>query len=204
MILKILIIFLLFFSVTIYSQDRRVILSEKKTNKRIILFAENTTKDTLNIFFIVTSEGYRKSASKPIIKNILPESKIALITLIELDNKPSSYTYELIINEQENNLSFSFDKKAKDIEKIIAGKLVLFTMDNCDTCELLSKTLESRGVSHRSFNIDKDPILYRQFMAFIEKELTQETRIKFPIIWNKDHTIFGYNDLEIMVNGLVD
>jgi len=110
MILKILIIFLLFFSVTIYSQDRRVILSEKKTNKRIILFAENTTKDTLNIFFIVTSEGYRKSASKPIIKNILPESKIALITLIELDNKPSSYTYELIINEQENNLSFSFCK----------------------------------------------------------------------------------------------
>jgi len=81
---------------------------------------------------------------------------------------------------------------------------VLFTMDNCDTCELLSKTLESRGVSHRSFNIGKDPILYRQFMAFIEKELTQETRIKFPIIWNKDHTIFGYNDLEVMVNGLVD
>jgi len=32
-------------------------------------------------------------------------------------------------------------KTLKDIEKIIAGKLVLFTMDNCDTCELLSKTL---------------------------------------------------------------
>ena len=51
-------IILFTFSVSsfLYSQNKetRVLISEKKTGKRIVLFAENTTKDTLNIFFMVT------------------------------------------------------------------------------------------------------------------------------------------------------
>ena len=52
-------IILVTFSVSgfLYSQNKetRVLISEKKTGKRrIVLFAENTTKDTLNIFFMVT------------------------------------------------------------------------------------------------------------------------------------------------------
>ena len=203
MLPKILTTFLLLFAVSIYSQEARILLSEKKTGKRIVLIAENTTKDTLHVFLIVNSEGYRKSAARPVLKKVPPFGKTPMITLIEIQNIPSTYTYELIVSEKENSLNLDMDTKAKDIEKIISGKLVLFTTAYCEKCELLGASLKSKNVQHRSFNIAQDPVLYRQFIAFISDELKGETKIKFPVIWNKDHTIFGYKNLEEVLKKLV-
>lgn len=184
------------------AQEGRVLLSEEKTGKRIVLVAENTTKDTLNVFLRVVAEGYRRSGDRPVLKNIAPFSKVPMITLIELTDKASSYTYDLIVDDKENNMNFKLVKKEKDIEKVIKGKRVLFTMDDCEKCTLLSAILESENINHRVFNISEDSTLYKQFMAFIGKDLTEETRIDFPVIWNKDHAIFGFNDLEKIVNEL--
>lgn len=200
--LKILIILQLIFTVTCYAQDAQIVLSEKKRGKRIVLVAENKTTDTLNVFLMVISEGYRRSADRPVIKNIPPLSKTPMITLIELSNVPSSYAYELIINDKEYDLTSLPKKKVNDIEKNINGKLVIFTKDECEKCVALSESLEMRKIGHRTFNINEDPILYKQFIVFIEKEFTLEVRIKFPVIWNKDHAIFGFEDLENMLSVL--
>lgn len=52
------------------AQQEQVLISEKKTGKRLVLMAENTTADTLNVFLMVFAEGYRRSADKPILKDI--------------------------------------------------------------------------------------------------------------------------------------
>jgi len=106
----------------------------KKTGKRIVLVAENLTQDTLNVFLMVNAQGYRKSASKPVIKNIPPKAQVPMITLIELANHEYMYTYDLIVNEQENNINLSFDSQIKDIQKNIEGKLVLFSTPDCEKC----------------------------------------------------------------------
>lgn len=204
MLQKILTILLLISVSRVYSQDERIIISEKKQGKRIVLLAENTTTDTLNIFLMVISEGYRRSADRPVLKNIPPLSKSPMITLIEISNVPSSYSYDLIINDQENDLNFSRVKEEIDIEKVISDKLVIFTKDDCDKCDLLSEKLESKEVNFRNFNIDEDSVLYNQFIAFIQKKQPEKLVIELPVIWNKSYALFGYNDVESLITELVD
>jgi len=184
----------------LFAQSEKVIISESKKGKRVVLHAENTTADTLNIFLMVQSEGYRRSADKPVLKDIPPHSKIPMITLIELRDVASSYTYDLIVNETENEIAFEYENEIVDIENVVKGKVVIFAMVGCEKCAQLASKLTEQRIAYRMFNIAEDPKLYRQFMKFVEKELTSETRIQFPVIWNRDHTIFGYEDL----NGLIE
>ncbi len=195
-------IFLLFFAFSSYSQDLKVLVTEKKTGKRVVLVAENKTQDTLNVFLMVHAEGYRKSASKPVLMDLLPGKKTPMITLIELSGVPHHYTYELIINEQKTELQFTVNKKANDIARIISNKVVIFSKDSCPKCDLLTSLLTSKRIQHRSLNIDSDRALYRQFMVFVEPKLTVETKIKFPVIWNKNYVIFGYDSIEEVLNKL--
>ncbi len=204
MISKVIIVFSMLFSLVLSAQTEKVVISEKKKGKRVVLMAENQTSDTLNVFLMVTSEGYRRSADKPVLKDIPPNSTIPMITLIELSNVPSSYTYELIVNDSESQLEFAYDKEIVDIENAIKGKLVIFAMKGCEKCAALANELTKKRVTYRMFNIQTDPILYRQFMKFIEPELTAETRIIFPVIWNRDHTIFGFDELEQVVGEIVE
>ena len=102
----------------------------------------------------------------------------------------------MIVNEKERALALDYENEASDVETMVNGKLVIFTNVNCQKCALLTNALLSDRTPHLTFNINEDPVLYRQFMSYIQDSLTAETRIRFPVIWNKDHTIFGYEDLE--------
>lgn len=196
---NLLFLLLLFFCNLSYAQGLKVLIKEQKKGKRLVLIAENKTPDTLNVFLMVNAEGYRRSASKPVIKNIPPLSETPMITLIELDDVESFYTFDLVVNEKEHNVQFSYHEPERDIERMVQGKLILFSADGCSKCERLSQKLNDNRVQHRMFNIQKDPVLYGQFMSFIERKLTEETKIRFPVIWNRDDVIFGYNDLEDLV-----
>ncbi len=199
---KILIVLFIIISSKGFSQGLKVLISEVKTGKRVELFAENKTQDTLNVFLMVNAEGYRRSASKPVIKNIAPGAKVPMITLIEITGKESRYTFEMIVNDKDNDVNFSYDEPERDIERVIKGQLVIFSSDGCGKCTLLSELLDAQRVQHRIFNINEDAILYGQFMSFIERRLTVETKIRFPVIWNKDDVIFGYDDLESLLKDL--
>ncbi|GAB5399637.1 MAG: hypothetical protein Aureis2KO_12220 [Aureisphaera sp.] len=200
---KVIIILSLLSSVIALAQDEKVSIHEKKTGKRLVLMAENKTGDTLNVFLMVHAEGYRRSADKPVIKDLPPFSKTPMITLIELREVPSSYTYDLIVNKAlENTENRTAETEVVDIENVVKGKMVIFRLTNCQKCDQLASVLKERKIQHRVFSIENDGALYAQFMSFIDKELTSETRIRFPIIWNKTYTIFGFEDLETMLQQL--
>ena len=193
---------LVFISKFGFSQDLKVLITEKKTGKRVVLIAENKTQDTLNVFLMVHAEGYRRSASKPVLKDLPPLSKTPMITLIELTGVPHQYTYELIVNERKTELQFTVNKKANNIERTLANRVVIFSKNDCPKCDLLASLLASKRIQHRDLNIEKDQVLYRQFMVFIEPKLDAQTKIRFPVIWNKDHAIFGYDNVEEVMKEL--
>jgi glutaredoxin len=185
-----------------YAQGLKVLITEKKKGKRVVLMAENKTADTLNVFLMVNATGYRKSASKPVIKNIAPGIKVPMITLIEISDEVSQYTYDLIINNDQTEVSISQDDQAKDIEKTLQDRIVLFSSENCTKCTQLSQALTNKGIEHRVFEINKNPVIYRQFMSYIEPQLTTDTKIQFPLIWNKTAVIFGFEELAIILTQL--
>ena len=206
MLHKFIISFVLVFScvMTSVSQNMNstIEIIEQKRGKLTDLYAQNKTEDTLNIFFLVHAKGYRKSASKPIIENIPPFSSIKLTTLIELSSEPSSYTYDLIINGDATDTSFDYEDLPKDIEKIINRKIVLFTGINCEKCSELITALNDNQIRYDLIDINEKPVYYRQFIAHIQSELTVDTRIRLPLIWNKDHVIFGYDFLDVVLEEL--
>lgn len=193
---------LIFCTITLYAQETRVLISEEKKGKRITLYGENTTQDTLNVFFMVQSEGFRRSADRPTIKFINPGEKISLITMIELANVPSSYNYTLVVNEEENNKSITHEKPTIDIEKQVTGKLVLFIDEDCQKCEYLKTLLTNNRIKYQLFDIDGDPELFHQFNLFVKKKHPEVDAIRLPVIWNKNEMLLGFDDANDILNYL--
>jgi glutaredoxin len=194
---QLILFFTLFICTLGLSQQEKVVITEKKKGKRIVLMAENKTTDTLNVFIMLTAQGYRRSADRPVVMNIPPRKKVHVMTLIEMEDQESSYTYNLIVNKNlDNSLTLEPEEDVVDIENVLKGKVVVFSKTDCKKCDNLSAFLFRDQVNHRNFNISEDPKLYSQFMNFIDKELQETTKIRFPVIWNKTYTIFGYDDLE--------
>ncbi|MEM7186978.1 MAG: hypothetical protein AAF466_09995 [Bacteroidota bacterium] len=197
---KVIIIFGLLLSLPSYAQGEKVVISEEKKGKRLVLLAENTTQDSLDVFFMVNAEGYRRSADKPVQKTIPPKTTVPMLTLIELRNVTSSYTYELIVNKMGKETEPTGTSEIVDIENAIRGKVVIFAMPGCSKCAELANGLTERRITYRLFNINTEPLMYRQFMTFIAPELQTQTRIEFPVIWNRDHTIFSFDVLETVLS----
>jgi glutaredoxin-related protein len=193
---KIPLIVLLLCQLGVFSQGLKVLISEEKKGKRITLFAENKTRDTLNVFLTVNAEGYRRSSLKPVIKDLSPGARVPMMTLIELEGTDSRYTFEMVVNDKESEVNFSYEEPERDIERVIGGQLVIFSAEDCPKCMELIAELTEKHIQHRMFDIKEDAVLYGQFMSFIERRLSRETKIRFPIIWNKDEVIFGYETLE--------
>ena len=203
MIRKILTILLLLLAANHYAQGLKVLITEEKKGKRVQLFAENKTQDTLNIFLTVNAEGYRRSASKPVVKDIPPKAKLPMLTLIELDGVESRYTFDLVVNDAKNTTELTYDERERDIERVIRGQLVIFSSDECGKCQQLADALTERRIQHRLFNLEEDAVLFGQFMSHIERSLTADTKVIFPVIWNRDEVIFGYDDLNRII-GILD
>ncbi len=190
-------VFLFVTSFKTFAQDSRVLITEEKKRKRVNLYAENTTKDSLNIFLLVFPEGFRRSASQPKLTDIAPKQKILMTTLIELgDNSTNTYTYELIITDRRDDINLSFKKNTIDIEKTITDKVVVFSREGCEKCDYLNKVLVEKRIAHRNFDVKKDAKLYKQFLAFMSKKYPNKEIVQMPVVWNKTYLIFGYDEVE--------
>lgn len=86
---------------------------EEKTTKRHLLYAENTTSENRSVFLKVNAIGYRRTADRPTIKIIPPNSKVLLTTLIPLKNTENSYTYIFTANLEQENLDVKRIKSNK-------------------------------------------------------------------------------------------
>lgn len=95
------------------AQQNGVFIIEEKTEKRHFLYAKNTADESRSVFIKVNAIGYRRTADRPTIKIIPPNSKVLLTTLIPLKNTSSSYTYIFTANKEQENLDI-IRLKSKD------------------------------------------------------------------------------------------
>ncbi|WP_106794641.1 hypothetical protein [Aquimarina sp. Aq78] len=111
---------ILFFliSCTSYAQEKPVHLVEEKQKKRTIIYVQNDTDTNKSVFLKVNPTGYRRSAQRPIIKNIPAKGKIQMLILIPLTNIESHYTYNLIVNEELETIDVKHSKSLKKKDSI--------------------------------------------------------------------------------------
>jgi len=105
-------IFLFSFSNSVLSQEKGIRIVEKVEKKRTLIYAENTTEVPKVMFFKVNPTGYRRRSHRPLIKTIPPKTKKFLITLIPLTDVESSYTYEMVVNNEIENINATVNKKS--------------------------------------------------------------------------------------------
>ncbi|KAA1246675.1 hypothetical protein [Aquimarina sp. RZ0] len=96
-LLKLILIFSFSFS---FTQKKEVRLIEDQQKKRTIIYIQNDSDIDKSVFLKINPLGYRRSAHRPIIKNIPANSKVQMIVLIPLTDAVSSYTYDLIVNDE--------------------------------------------------------------------------------------------------------
>ncbi|EZH71772.1 hypothetical protein ATO12_06285 [Aquimarina atlantica] len=105
-------------SYTSYTQEKPVRLIEEKQKKRTILYVQNDTNTDKSVFLKINPIGYRKSAQRPIIKNIPAKSKIQMLILIPLADVESHYTYNLVVNEELETIDVKHSKSLKKKDSI--------------------------------------------------------------------------------------
>lgn len=102
--------FSLLLFVNSFIQERKVYLVEEKLKKRTIIYVQNDTDTPKSVFLKINPTGYRRSANRPIIKNIPPLSKKQMLVLIPLKDSTPNYTYDLIINDALENMDIKRSK----------------------------------------------------------------------------------------------
>lgn len=111
-------IIIILISCTSYAQEKPVRLVEEKQKKRTIIYVQNDTDTDKSVFLKVNPTGYRRSAQRPIIKNIPAKGKIQMLILIPLTNVESHYTYNLVINEELESIDVKHGKSLKKKDSI--------------------------------------------------------------------------------------
>lgn len=106
-------IFVLSISFNSFSQEKSVYLVEEKLKKRTILSVKNDTDQDKSVFLKVNPKGYRRSAQRPVIKNIPAKSKVEILILIPLKDTISSYTYNLVVNDALESIDVKRSKISK-------------------------------------------------------------------------------------------
>lgn len=175
--------FILFLSlfVSVKAQDTtKVKIIEEKTKKRIVLSAENVTNKSQDIFFMVNATGFRRSASRPMIKTIPAKTKIHLITLIPLANIESKYDYRLIV--QDETTSIDIRKDRNPIKLKLPDELLVFTRKNHEASQGLIAQLDEEKISYRAVDFDK-PSVHRELLNnhFVARNINIDS-IELPIV----------------------
>ncbi|MGV6831357.1 MAG: hypothetical protein ACWA5P_07340 [bacterium] len=123
--------------------------------KRILLKAVNKGDQAYSVFLMVKTDDFRKSASRPVLKTISPNSEELLITLIKLnDNTDSTYETDFIVNEIPSGLSVdkthdSFDRK---LDKAIDEEnTILVRSKECSSCDKVESYLIRKKVSFKVY-----------------------------------------------------
>lgn len=173
----------LLLTLTSFSQDdhKSVKLSEEKKGKRLTLYATNTDSISYDVFLRVETKDFRRSGNRPIIRNIAANSKIKLITLIQLAGTEGNYDSMFFVNEVSYALELNKDYEALGfkLDKAINNKKVaLFTKDDCAICPDTKRILDNNKISFTEYNIDRDSTKYLNII----KELKTNKQSQIPLL----------------------
>lgn len=176
---------LLFCSISnILAQEKQVRLVEDVQKKRTILYVQNDTDSDKSVFLKIDPIGYRRSAQRPIIKNIPAKSKVQMLILIPFTDVKSSYTYNLIVNEELQNIDVKRQKeKPKEVSFRDTSKydLLIYTEKNCTKCDTLTQKLKNEKIDFLEIDIDsKNNQLSPQFWDAMYFKGYNRKRIRIP------------------------
>ncbi|WP_047547912.1 hypothetical protein [Psychroserpens sp. Hel_I_66] len=186
----ILVLFFLILPLSSFSQvsaNPYVKLVEKKEGKRLQLFAVNTDSIPYIVFLRITTEDYRRTSKRPILKEVPANSKLLLKTLILLEGKPGDYEPTFIVNEVTTNLAI---RKSKDFDADIIGaklekKVLYFTNPDCDLCVEGLSILKENAFNYHVYDIETDAESLKIFKSEIGSSKSKD-EIDFPVLKIED------------------
>mgnify|MGYP003632794832 CR=1 FL=1 len=195
------IMFTLFLSATAIAQTevKAIELIEEKLPKRWNLYAQNNTNVEHEAFLIVQGEGFRRSADRPVIKKVPPNSRVLMITLIPIKGATPSYTKIFTFEEQLQTITKRKGANRTEyvnIRPLGTNEFTVFIASECPKCDILINHLNSNHIKHRVLTLETH-IKVQEFMFEKIQDLTPEnTFLALPAILFKGkqyHTIYSIN-----------
>ena len=185
--LTFLVFLLFFFSLYSFSQNissEKVTLIKKQNGKRLELYAKNT--DTINyvVFLRVTTQDYRLSSNRPVLKSAEPNSETHLLTLIKLAGKPGEYEHQFIVNEVSNNLQFRKDHEDIQInfdDALKTANITVYESDNCDFCEETKVLFNENKIAFKKKHVEKDKAMLIKQLKKVGKPIDNLKKELFVI-----------------------
>jgi len=180
-------------------------LTEEKKGKRLTLYATNTDSISYDIFLKVDTKDFRRSSNRPIIRNIAANSKIKLITLIQLTGSEGNYSSVFVVNEVAYALELDKDFEALDFKldrAIIDKKVTLFTKENCLICPDTKRILENNKISYKEYNIDKDSTTYLKIIKEFKANKKNGNENHIPLLKIDDKVYNNIKNTENFIGAL--
>ncbi|MFT4805953.1 MAG: glutaredoxin [Psychroserpens sp.] len=169
------------------SSNPYVTLVEKKSGKRLQLFAKNTDSIPYAVFLRVTTKDYRRTSKRPVLKEIPGNSTLLLKTLIVLDGKEGRYDTTFIVNEVTTSLTmrkthdqFNLKINAAKLEKTI----LMYSNSNCELCNQAIEILEDNAFNFENYNLETNIEVSESLKSELDISSLQD--LKFPILKIED------------------
>ncbi len=201
--MKKVIILCLLISYQIQAQEKSVFIEEEVLPKKINLFAVNQTSESHKVSLEIVAKNVRKSGTLPVSKELQPNSKILMKTLIPIRGKKASYEYTFMVDGEDAN-EYN-NKNAVNSAKNTAPLFTLYLTKNCKSCTNLLDSLSTTPFKHRIVDFTKEENkkardLIAQVLA--AKSISLDT-LSSPVINYKGylhHTITDYAGLKLLLN----
>lgn len=178
---------------TAAQSKEKVTIIEKKTKKRIELFAENLTERDQDVFFMVKGSGFRRSSSRPVLKKIPAKGKVHMITLIPLVGQEQQYDYTLIVQDEAQEVTVRKDHGPIAL-KLPVG-LIIFTKKNDPLSNEISSYLKKSAIEHKEIDLNGTH-LYRELL---NKHLSAmgilKDNVKAPVVFHDRQIVTGIGSL---------
>lgn len=148
-----------FFCFSQNKNTKKVTLIEKTNGKRLELYAKNTDTIGYVVFLRVTTEDYRRSSNRPVLKPIEPNSETHLLTLIKLAETTGVYEHQFIVNEVSKNLQFRKDDEDMQVNfdgALKTANITIYKSDNCTFCEDTKILFNENKIALNEKHIIKD------------------------------------------------
>ncbi|AXT53317.1 hypothetical protein D1818_21730 [Aquimarina sp. BL5] len=194
----------LYFSL-VWGQEKQVRLIEDVQKKRTTIYVQNDTDIDKSVFLKINPIGYRRSAQRPVIKNIPAKSKVQMIILIPLTDVASSYTYNLIVNEELQNMEVDRTKgpkKEAPLSSILKSEIIIFTKEGCEKCQLLITKLQLDHVKFREININSKNRYINYLWKLLNDKGYNKTTAQLPLSLKQGELIHPIGNIDDFVSSV--
>ena len=175
------------------AQTPAVELIEEKQAKRWTLYAKNNTDIEQEAFLMVKGEGFRRSADRPVIKKIPPNSTVVMTILIPLKGATPTYTKIFTYEEQLQTLNKSKGaekKESVDLRPVNPEQLTIFLEKDCEKCTQLVTYLRRKRIKHRALDIKKNNAVFELMWKHLKDSVSGGELIKLPVLMHQEKMYF--------------